>query len=230
MLSLASSLGVRLLFERGSLFTHCAHICCEICTEKSFCIAEQSFFLHFFKHIYSIVKSLKHGAICNSKWVAQKSPILQKVSHPLVWFWCAGGSRQLVYALNFLFCFFLPEQRENANLTLRLFRWWQMIAWRRKEQKSEQRQRDVTDLLRREVLISVPLSLPVRKHSTVSALADLWKWEQARNTLKFALKVCPWFGGVKRYRSTKRLSKKHNKTKKKNLLHPPASANTPPSV
>lgn len=187
------------------------------------------FFLHFFKHIYSIVKSLKHGAICNLKWVAQKSPILQKVSHPLVWFWCAGGSRQLVYALNFFVLFFLSEQRENVNLTLRLFRWWQMIAWQRKEQKSEQRQRDVTDLLRREVLISVPLSLPVRKHSTVSALADLWKWEQARNTLRFALKVCPWFGGVKRYRSTKRLSKKHNK-KKKNLLHPPASANTPPSV
>lgn len=52
MLSLASSLGVRLLFERGSLFTHCAHICCEICTEKSFCIAEQFFFLKIFLNIY----------------------------------------------------------------------------------------------------------------------------------------------------------------------------------
>lgn len=131
----------------------------------------------------------------------------------------------------FLFVFFLSEQRENVNLTLRLFRWWQMIAWRRKEQKSEQRQRDVTDLLRREVLISVPLSLPVRKHSTVSALADLWKWEQARNTLKFALKVCPWFGGVKRYRSTKRLSKKHNKkkTKKPCYTHQPQPTPLPPS-
>lgn len=115
MLSLASSLGVRLLFERGSLFTHCAHICCEICTEKSFCIAEQSFFLHFFKHIYSIVKSLKHGAICNSKWVAQKSPILQKVSHPLVWFWCAGGSRQLVYALNFFVGFFFARTERKCE-------------------------------------------------------------------------------------------------------------------
>lgn len=61
------------------------------------------------------MKSLKHGAICDSKWVAQKSQILQKVSHPLVWFWCAGGSRQLVYALNFFVCFFFVRTERKCE-------------------------------------------------------------------------------------------------------------------
>lgn len=105
-----------------------------------------------------------------------------------------------------------------------------MLKRKNKAVKEKERRQDVTDLLRREVLISVPLmctnSLP--GSSTLSQLWQTCESERGQDRDWNVLsKVCQWFGGVKRYRFTNRLSKKHNKTKNC-YTHQPQPTPLPP--
>ena len=133
---------------------HCKHICCKICKGRFLESTENNWASLIFS-VCPVIKSFRHGAICNRNrehrgiWSTEGR---QSFSLILV------SEKQTAHT-----CFEIsPQQQKIWTSHYDFFRIWEIVVQCRKiktgKESDWKRQWDVTDLLRRRVLNSVPLS------------------------------------------------------------------------
>lgn len=173
MLSLASSSLCGCYVKGGGLY--CVHICCKTQHThtgkflEALRITGHPFFFNCMSHYK---KKFQTWSNLQLKMGTQRNLILQKVSHPLVWFWCSVGSRQLLHALKFC-----HNTQKIWTPHYDFFRICEIVVHRRREKKNRKEER---------VKETVRCYWPFKKFwfqflsrtqslsgNTVSALADL---------------------------------------------------------
>lgn len=152
----------------------------------------------------------------------RRNLILRKVSHPSVWFWCSVGSRQLLKFCN--------NTQKVPISHYDFFRICKVVAhWTEKDKRVKETVGWYWPLKKRSLDFSSSLvhSRPSQETQHRLSSGRLVKVRAA----EIETQICSWrcVSDLEEWKGTIPRNGYLRNTTKQKLLHPPASANTPPS-